>query len=279
MGPGPERFEERYASGEELGRGGVGRVFAAEDRLMRRMVAIKALHEGRAAEVQTRRFFAEAQTTAQLEHPNVVPVYDMGSLPDGEPFFSMKWVRGRALSEMVAAYDGADRQARFRLLQIFTQVCMAVDYAHSKGVIHRDLKPDNVMVGDFGEVLVMDWGIAKTGILVEEDEEVIETSVDHLSLQSENEPMTVEGAIVGTPGYMPPEQAIGDLASIDARSDVWALGAILYEILTGRRTFSGASAFSVLIATASEDVMPPKERAPGRDIPDDLQDISLRALR
>jgi serine/threonine-protein kinase len=152
-------------------------------------------------------------------------------------------------------------------------------FAHDKGVIHRDLKPDNVMVGDFGEVLVMDWGIAKTGILVEEDEEVIETSVDHLSLQSENEPMTVEGAIVGTPGYMPPEQAIGDLASIDARSDVWALGAILYEILTGRRTFSGASAFSVLIATASEDVMPPKERAPGRDIPDDLQDISLRALR
>ena len=277
LGEGASSFALRYTLGEELGRGGVGRVLAAEDKLMRRVVAIKALHEGRAPEHQVRRFFAEAPTTAQLEHPNVVPVYDMGTLTDGQPFFSMKWVRGRALSELVDAYDGQDPQARYRLLQIFAQVCMAVDYAHAKGVIHRDLKPDNVMVGDFGEVLVMDWGVAKTGAALVDDES-LDGSVEHISLSQDDRPMTVAGAVVGTPGYMPPEQAMGDLEHVDGRSDVWALGAILYEILTGKRTFVGGSPFSVLIATASEDLVAPRERAPERDIPGDLEDICLRAL-
>ena len=279
IGQDAARFAERYTVGEELGRGGVGRVLIAEDRLMGRAVAVKTLHEGRAHEVNVRRFFAEAQTTAQLEHPNVVPVYDMGSLPDGEPFFSMKWVRGRELSRLVGAHDGVDRQARYRLLQIFTQVCMAVDYAHAKGVVHRDLKPDNVMVGDFGEVLVMDWGVAKTHVVTSTGSDAVETSVDVSLGEGDGRPMTVEGAVVGTPGYMPPEQAMGDIDSIDARSDVWALGAILYEMLTGQRTFTGGSAFSVLIATVSEDLVPPSERAPEREIPGDLEEICLRALR
>ncbi len=279
MGQDGVRFTQRYSVGDELGRGGVGRVLIAEDRLMGRAVAVKTLHEGHAHEVHVRRFFAEAQTTAQLEHPNVVPVYDMGSLPEGAPFFSMKWVRGRELSQLVADYDGVDRQARYRLLQIFQQVCMAVDYAHAKGVVHRDLKPENIMVGDFGEVLVMDWGVAKTHVALSVDGDFTENSVDVSIADGEARPMTIEGSVVGTPGYMPPEQAMGDIDAIDARSDVWALGAILYEMLTGQRTYTGNSAFSVLIATASEDLVPPRERAPEREIPGDLEEICLRALR
>lgn len=278
------RFERRYVPGEEIGRGGVGRVVSYHDRLMGRTVAIKALHEGAQAGPQRARFLAEARTTARLEHPNVVPVYDLGTLPDGAPCFTMKRVRGRSLKEILVARErgddagSAERLTLFRLLQILGQVCMAVDYAHSLGVLHRDLKPENIMVGDFGEVFVMDWGIAKVrgdgadaGPQPGGRPSILET-VDG------GPALTQAGTIFGTPGYMPPEQAAGRTDEIGPPTDVWALGAILYEVLTGRRTYEGRSPLAVLMATLQQDVVPPRRRTPERDIPPDLEEICLRAL-
>ncbi len=271
------RFGRRYHFGHELGRGGVGRVLEAEDRLMGRRVAVKALREDKKGDAyQLRRFLAEARTTAQLEHPNVIPVYDIGQLPGGEACFTMKRVGGRSMSALFKALEAGEEELvaewdQHRLLQAFAQICMAVDYAHSKGVIHRDLKPDNVMIGDFAEVLVMDWGIAKLEGAAKVDSESAKLRLSEL--QGE---LTVDGSVVGTPGYMAPEQAAGQ--PIDARADVWALGAILYRMLTGQLTHRGETAFAVLVATCSADVVHPRERCPERNIPEDLADICARAL-
>ena len=277
LGLDTDRFAARYAIGEELGRGGVGRILAADDALIGRTVAVKVLHDAHAPEATLRRFVREAQVTAQLEHPNVVPVYDIGALPDGSPCFSMKWVRGRSLKAMLRALERAEALDagvdRYRVLQVFTQICMAVEYAHSKGVIHRDLKPDNVMVGDFGEVLVMDWGIARR---MGEPAEAPRGGTDPIASTAEH--LTIDGSVIGTPGYMPPEQALGQQDRIDARTDVFALGAILYEVLSGERPFRGATAFAVLIETTRGEIVPPSARAPHRSVPPDLEEICLRAL-
>ncbi len=275
VGLDPARFAQRYAQGAEIGRGGVGRVVAADDALMGRTVALKALHAGAVPLQAQRRFVREARITAQLEHPNVVPVYDMGTLPEGAPCFTMKWVRGRSLAALLAGGQAEGGEVGlYRLLQVLTQICMAVDYAHSKGVVHRDLKPANVMVGDFGEVLVMDWGIAKR--LGHPDDLALGDAVDPAGHTADL--LTMDGSVVGTPGYMAPEQALGRNDRIDARTDVFALGAILYEMLTGSRPFAGGSAFVVLIATTKGELEPPSARAGDRAVPPDLEEICLRAL-
>lgn len=272
-----ERFAARFVSTDELGRGGVGRVMAADDTLIGRSVAIKLLLTREATQEQVQRFITEAQTTAQLEHPNVVPVYDFSMLENGAPCFVMRRVRGRSLLTVLRGL--ADQEpavveefTRFRLLQIFINVCQAVEYAHSKGVIHRDLKPDNIMLGHFGEVLVMDWGIAK--ILGQADSlDAVQPSL------SAGLPGTLEGSIVGTPGYMAPEQARGHHEQIEPRTDVWALGAILYEMLSGTYPFANAgNAIAMLVATATRAVPAVQTIAPDRDIPDELAEICARAL-
>jgi serine/threonine-protein kinase len=270
-----ERFRRRYVQGEEIGRGGVGRVTSFRDLLMGRTVAIKSLHDARASGTGLARFLTEARTTARLEHPNVVPVHDLGVGPDGAPYFTMKRVRGRSLRQVFEALErgeDADRFSRYRLLGVFAQVVMAVDYAHSLGVIHRDLKPENIMVGDFGEVFVMDWGIARVRGAAPEPEP------EPGPLRFDSTPVTMVGTVFGTPGYMPPEQAAGQTDEMGPQTDVWALGAILYELLTGRRTHEAPSPLTVLVATVREDVVPPRKRAPHRDIPADLEEICLRAL-
>jgi serine/threonine-protein kinase len=281
LGLKPGVFSRRYAAGPELGRGGVGVVAVAHDALMGRSVAVKTLLQAgsQVSTQQLARFVAEARTTAQLDHPNIVPVHDFGQQVDGSPCFTMRWVRGRSLEEVLAARAqgegsaGAESLSEYRLIQILAQVCMAVDYAHSKGVIHRDLKPANIMVGDFGEVLLMDWGVAKVAgaSLVERDASEPVVSLGDSAAQ------TLFGGIVGTPGYMPPEQARGD-GSVDARSDVWSLGAVLYEVLTGQRPYVGRSALAVLMATAEGAILSPSERAPERSVPADLERICLRAM-
>lgn len=282
LGLDPVRFEERYAIGDRLGVGGTGEVFAAADRLLDRPVALKVLRRGLRDPRALRRFMAEAQITGQLEHPSVVPVHDVAVLPDGRPVICMKRVRGRSLQTVLAGLaDGSVSSEGFglyRLVRVLGQVCMAVDYAHAKGVVHRDLKPDNVMVGDFGEVMVMDWGIASIGVPPPEPvagspSRTAPVSMVELAALSSG---TQEGAIVGTPGYMSPEQAMGRPA--DGRADVWAIGAMLYEVLTGTRPHREASTWQVLIATAGTDVEPPRQRAPDREIPVDLEEICLHAL-
>ena len=192
----------------ELGRGGMGRVVEAWDPVMRRRAAVKLVIDPHStSESQLARFAAEAQITGQLQHPNIVPVYEMGLTPEGELYFVMKKVEGRSLRHLLRALRGGDEATLqewppTRLLGAFVQLCQAMAYAHERGVLHRDLKPDNVMLGAFGEVLVMDWGVAR--LVGDAVEAVARAPLPALSL-----PHTMDGAAIGTPGFMSPEQARG----------------------------------------------------------------------
>ncbi len=262
---------ERYDDICLLGRGGMGEVRRVRDRDLGRTLAMKIASPGvMASPGQLARFFEEAQVSAQLQHPGIIPVHELGKLADGRFFFTMAEVRGRTLEEVVSEvhagssdrWEVAESGWTFRrLVDAFHRVCEAVAYAHERGVVHRDLKPDNIMVGAHGEVFVLDWGIAKVtgrpdlaaqqGALLPEigspqsgspqshDPVVTDRSQD--SAQA-----TAMGSVTGTPAYMPPEQAMGRTDRIDARSDVYALGAILYEVLSGRVPYVGGSVRQVL---------------------------------
>jgi eukaryotic-like serine/threonine-protein kinase len=228
-------------------------------------------------EVQLARFVAEAQITGQLQHPNIVPVHEMGLSGDGQPYFVMKKVEGRSLGEVIAALRTGDASTaaewgRHRLLVAFIQICNAVAYAHDRGVLHRDLKPDNVMLGPFGEVLVMDWGVAR---LMRDDstEFVTSEAIERLTMVR-----TMDGAAIGTPGFMSPEQSLGMLSELDGRSDIWSLGAILYEILTLQPAYSGPNLFALMYAATSGPPVDPRERAPERNIRKEVAAICLRAM-
>jgi serine/threonine-protein kinase len=241
---------------EEIGHGGIGRVLRGRDPELRRDLAVKVLHDEYRddANVQ-RRFVEEAQIGGQLQHPGVVPVYELGQFPDRRPYFTMKLVKGHTLADLLKNRPNVVHdQARF--LAIFEQVCQAVAYAHSKGVIHRDLKPANVMVGTFAEVQVMDWGLAK--VLKGESERdpeattagtVIRTVRTEWSKQQDG-----RTGVVGTPAYMAPEQARGELEAVDERADVFGLGAILCVILTGRPLYIGGDPGEVLRRAAAGEV-------------------------
>ena len=206
----------RYEPVEEIGRGGMGVVHRAHDRELRRDVAMKVLHGPDAAEL-ARRLHLEARVLASLEHPGIVPVHDVGTL-DGRAFYVMKLVRGQRLDEWAARSPALAER-----LRAFERICETVAFAHAHGVVHRDLKPGNVMLGAFGEVLVMDWGVAKV---------LAETGVAAEPAAGEGAD-TVAGTVLGTPGYMAPEQAAGDTRAVDARTDVYALGGLLHFLLAG----------------------------------------------
>jgi serine/threonine-protein kinase len=229
-------FAGRYEIEGEIARGGMGEVWRARDPELNRTLAIKVMRSDYAGRPESRRrFLEEAQVTGQLQHPGIPPVHEVGTLPDGRPFFAMKLIRGRTLADLLDQ-RGAPAADLPRFVGIFEQVCQAVAYAHSKGVIHRDLKPANVMVGAFGEVQVMDWGLAK--VLGRPDGELPPIPVAASAVRTvrsgspgaESRP----GSVLGTPAYMAPEQALGEVARLDRRSDVFGLGAILCEVLTGR---------------------------------------------
>jgi tetratricopeptide (TPR) repeat protein len=228
----------RYDLVQEVGHGGIGVVYRGRDGLLGRELAVKVLQETYADKPEARRRLAEeARITGRLQHPGVVPVHDLGHLPDGRPYFAMKLVRGRTLAALLA--DRRDpAEDRPRLLAVFEQVCQAVAYAHSEGVVHRDLKPSNVMVGAFGEVQVMDWGFAKVLPGVGATERDVPGPIAN-GLGPGLAGTTHSGCLMGTPAYMPPEQARGEAARIDRRADVFALGAILCELLTGRPPYAG----------------------------------------
>lgn len=222
----PDFSATKYQLGGELARGGMGTVYLAEDTKLNRQVAIKVLNPPDVTTDLRERMIREAQIIARLEHPGIVPVHDVGVLPDGRVFYAMKYVRGRRLDEYAAeTVSIKDR------LRKFQSACDAVAFAHAHGVIHRDLKPQNIMIGSFGEVLVLDWGVAK---ILRKHEPASEA--DTLMLPGNNSKHkpgdTTQGTIIGTRHYMSPEQARGEVDRLDERSDVYSLGAVLCFLLT-----------------------------------------------
>ncbi len=262
---------ERYALGAEVARGGMGAVLEAEDRSLCRRVAIKVmLRQDGAADEQVQRFVSEAQVTGQLEHPGVVPVYELGTDGAGRVFYAMKLVHGTTLGAILERLREGDPAALAKyplnvLLTVFLKVCDAVAFAHSRGVLHRDLKPDNVMVGEYGEVLVLDWGLAKVVGSAEHgagggEEGAAEhgpPTPDVRPPATDRPVLTLEGQILGTPAYMAPEQARGEIAALDARTDIYSLGAILYALLVLRPPVQGRTLWEVLENVVQGRVTPP----------------------
>ncbi|MDO8630229.1 MAG: serine/threonine-protein kinase, partial [Phycisphaerales bacterium] len=255
--------DSRYRIAEQIGQGGMGAVYRADDLALNRPVAMKVLRDGCMNADSVDRILREAQVIARLEHPGIVPVHDAGRLPDGRVYYIMKLVKGRRLDEY------ADSPASIHeRLRVFERVCETVAFAHARRVIHRDLKPQNVMVGEFGEVLVLDWGVAKVVHEPMGDDPSI--AADSLGSMGDAR-QTAYGTILGTPAYMPPEQARGEVERIDERSDVFALGGVLYFMLTGKppRTTPGNAAAELVL-------VPPRQL--NREIPRRLESICTKAL-
>ncbi len=250
----------RYTLVTEIARGGMGQIYLGEDLQLKREVALKVSSVAQGG--TDPRFAREAEVLAHLAHPNIVPVYTLGTDGMGRPFYSMKLIKGRTLQSVLNALREGDAGVRkaypqSALLNVFRKVCDAVAFAHSKGLLHRDLKPENVMVGEYGEVLVMDWGLAK----VLGSEEVAPGDLGEpgsLSQASETggHGTTLEGQLMGTPQYMSPEQAQGKVAALDVRSDVYALGAVLYAILTLRAPVEGRTVEEVVSRVKSGQISP-----------------------
>jgi eukaryotic-like serine/threonine-protein kinase len=253
-----------YAVKSELGRGGQAIVYIAHDHQIGRDVAFKQLLLGGPEEED--RFLREARVAGQLEHPGVVPVYEVGRRGNGALYCAMRLVRGRTLAQ--ALIEDKGRGGRLHLLSHFVQLCQAIAYAHERGVVHRDIKPENVMLGAFGETVLLDWGIAK--LRGHEDD------VGGALGRGKGFENTQEGDIIGTPAYMSPEQALGDVREIDEQSDVWSLGAVLYEIFTGQPPFSETNAVQLLVKIAKDKIAPVRSLAP--KIPRELAYICERAL-
>ncbi len=250
----------RYVIGEEIARGGMGAVYRATDTALGREVAVKVLQDRFAHDSGTaRRFADEARIAAQLQHPGIPPVHDFGMLPDGRPFLAMKLIKGDTLDRLLA--DRADPSAdRGRFVAAFEAVCQAVAFAHARDVIHRDLKPQNIMVGAFGEVQVMDWGLAKviragsTSDGAAPDPGATAPNTEVRPLRDTPDQFTQDGSSMGTPAYMPPEQAVGAVTTVGPWSDVFGLGAVLAVILTGKPPFAAASAGTTRVRAAQGDV-------------------------
>ncbi|HEU0032988.1 MAG TPA: serine/threonine-protein kinase [Kofleriaceae bacterium] len=253
-----------------IGKGGMGEVMAARDEQVGRDVAIKRMRAADPSERAIHRFVREAAIQGRLEHPAIVPVHEIGKDSDGLPFFAMKKLTGTTLQKILIDGD-TEKFPLQRVLRAFAEVCLAVEFAHVRSVVHRDLKPDNIMLGDFGEVYVLDWGVAK---IIGDDDDGEFSDVD--SSGGSGELATAAGTTIGTPGYMAPEQVRG-LRDIDGRADIYTLGCLLFEILSGEplhpRGYEG------LQSALLRDDNRPSLRAPGRNIPPELDVICAHATR
>jgi serine/threonine protein kinase len=304
---------QRYVVGGEIARGGMGAVLRAVDCDIRREVAVKYLLD-QTVPAKKLRFIEEAQITGQLEHPNIVPVHELGFDAQQRLFFSMKMVRGRSLAQILDALRAdspllpgegpgvrASAEKEFplsRLLNIFVSVANAIAYAHSRGVIHRDLKPANIMVGDFGEVYVMDWGLAKVLKDGQSSDRVppppaaagvpagsgLQSLAGRVATsRAADADLTVDGEVLGTPAYMPPEQATGQIQAIDQRSDIYSLGAILYAMLALRPPVGTEGHYAAVLLRVAEGKIPPPEEGNARrvragQIPRELSAVAMKAL-
>jgi serine/threonine-protein kinase len=278
-------------------KGGLGAVYQARDEELGRLVALKEIQDRHADHPQTQaRFVFEAEVTGNLEHPGIVPVYGLGCYPDGRPFYAMRFIHGKSLDEEINRFHEADQPGRDPgeralalrgLLGRFVAVCNAVAYAHSRGVVHRDIKPGNVMLGEFGETLVVDWGLAKhidrraggvspLSASPASDAGASDSELSQVATARRSPAATVAGTVVGTPAYMPPEQALGQHEQVGPCSDVYSLGATLYHLLTGRRPFSGGSVKDLLDRVARGDCPPVRQVKPA--VPAALEAICRKAM-
>lgn len=264
---------------DEIGRGGMGVVFRARDIALNRSVAIKFLQDDFPTDgAGARRFTEEAQITGQLQHPGIPPVHQVGTLPNGRPYLVMKLIKGRNLDHILSERT-TPQVDRGRFLAVFEQICQAVGYAHSHNIIHRDLKPANVMVGAFGEVQVMDWGLAKPLLPPESEADPVESRQDtEIRSPRDRDSATRTGSFMGTPAFMSPEQAEGDISRIDTRSDVFALGAILCVILTGRPPHRGSDPQAIRIKSIRGDLSDAMERLAAAGAEPDLIDLTRQCL-
>jgi serine/threonine protein kinase len=279
----PDLAGTHYRLLERVARGGMGVVYTAEDEKLHRRVALKILDVPQTESDLAHRLLREARVLARLEHPGIVPVHDVGTLADGRVFYAMKFVEGQRLDQYIASVNSTPDR-----LRLYLRICDAVGFAHARGVLHRDLKPANIMVGPFGEVLVMDWGLAK--ILREEvSNRALEADPDATVLEvptqvtaprdtTEISAVTGHGTVMGTLGYMSPEQARGDVEHVDARSDIFSLGALLRFLLTGKpeesSTPSGTRVEKSLAAIcAKATATPPAGRYPN------VQELALDVSR
>ncbi len=264
---------ERFDDLGEIGRGGMNTVHRVFDKYLLRDTALKVLDPAiDTGDYRARRFLEEARVTGQLEHPNIVPVHELGTDDEGVLYFSMKLVQGDTLGQQIAGAGERrlepDVLAHF--LQVLVKVCEAVSFAHSKGVVHRDLKPANIMVGEFGQVYLMDWGIARIANTNSTDG----VQLHALATAPDDAPADT---IVGTPRYMAPEQAEGRHDLIDAQTDVFALGGTLYHVLTGRPPHNATSYYMVLVQATKADIPPPESVVP-QGVPAGLARIAMKAM-
>jgi serine/threonine protein kinase len=302
---------KKYSVGNLIARGGMGIILNAKEWNCRRKVAMKTIGDTRtASKDQILRFIIEAQITAQLEHPGIVPIYELGVDAKDDVFYTMKLLRGNTLVDILEEIKDENQEvveeySLIRLLTILTKICEAVGYAHSKGVVHRDLKPENVMIGDYGEVLLMDWGLAKiikkTAKSDRSDRRSTDSddSNDDYDLGEDDQLdsilsdadvgvsfKTIDGQIMGTPGFMPPEQALGKIEQIDERSDVYALGAILYNMLVLQPSVMGRYIQKMVREIVRGNIKSPASfnkvqnfpHCPSEKIPEPLSAIAMKAL-
>lgn len=264
-----EDGEPRYERGPLLGRGGMGEVFLCTDQRIGRQVAMKQIREGADHNpAARRRFLREARVQGQLEHPAIVPVYEVARASDGRTYFTMKRIKGESLREvLVRMREGTTREgdSRRRLLNAFAQVCLAVDFAHERGVLHRDLKPANIMLGDYGEVYVLDWGLAKIADAPE---------LENLTLPRVDGSETHAGEVLGTPGYIAPEQLE---QGTTRQSDVYSLGCVLFEILTLERLHPSASTAELIASTLDGADASVTKRFPNLNVPPELEELCIQA--
>jgi hypothetical protein len=270
----PDRFVEKGL----IGVGGMSTVVRAFDKDLRREVAIKVLSpELSTNRTEVERFAAEARITGQLEHPYIVPVYEFGTDAQGNRFLCMRLVEGQTLEDVLmrAGIERLETDKLADVLQIFVKVCEAVSFAHSRGIIHRDLKPSNIMISDFGQVYVLDWGVARSSTAAPESGgKRVEIGRSGERDSSPDPP----GALVGTPCYMAPEQLRGSHAEIDERTDVFTLGATLYQILTGQPPRPPDSIRSILIGKSRFEITPPEQIVGGAIVPVELSRIAQKAM-
>ncbi|MFA7231811.1 MAG: serine/threonine-protein kinase, partial [Victivallaceae bacterium] len=279
----------RYSNIRTIGLGGIGSVLSAYESVLNREVAIKILRPAYRNKMKfLNRFIREARATAQIEHPNIVPVHHLGVFDDIGVYFMMKKVDGETLRSVLDKLDQGDEEylkkySLRRLLEIFISACNGVAFAHSKGIIHRDLKPSNIMLGDFGEVMVMDWGLVKYRAEHDVSDGGQKVNLDaNIGFEGSGRDSTVtmDGSISGTPAYMAPEQAGGRINEIDEQTDLYSLGAILYSILTLKPSpfEDNMTTNQVLSHVVNNYFVAPRKRSPKRNIPKELESVCLKAM-